>query len=76
MFYPITKQIFWIIEPTEDNLAKYEKWTLSTKQEDVFFGDLVDKCCIIHLQAGDTFMIPSGKQKMRVVCFSRFAVSY
>ena len=52
--------MFWIIEPTSENLAKYEKWTLSTKQEDVFFGDMVDRCCHIYLKAGDTFMIPSG----------------
>ena len=26
----------------------------------MFFGDVVDKCCIVHLKAGDTFMIPSG----------------
>eukprot|EP00795_Rhopilema_esculentum_P015221 gene15221-6425_t len=62
VWYHILKgeKIFWVIEPTEDNLSKYEKWTLSTKQEDVFFGDLVDKCCIVNLKAGDTFMIPSG----------------
>jgi len=62
VWYHILKgeKVFWIIEPTSENLAKYEKWTLSTKQEDVFFGDMVDRCCHIYLKAGDTFMIPSG----------------
>eukprot|EP00794_Sanderia_malayensis_P014173 gene14173-15652_t len=62
VWYHIIKgeKIFWMIEPNHENLMKYEKWTLSTKQEDVFFGDLVDRCTKVHLQAGDTFMIPSG----------------
>ena len=62
--------MFWIIEPTSENLAKYEKWTLSTKQEDVFFGDMVDRCCHIYLKAGDTFMIPSGSLLWLRVQFS------
>ena len=55
------KKVFWIIPPTEANLKTYENWTLSGKQGDVFFGDIVDKCGMITLEAGNTFFIPSGK---------------
>lgn len=65
-YYPDLKlfrnvwQIFWLIAPTDSNLKKYEEWTLSGKQSDTFFGDLVEKCGRIVLDAGNTFMIPSG----------------
>lgn len=36
--------MFWLIPPTEENLRRYEKWVLSGKQSDVFFGDQVAKC--------------------------------
>ena len=54
------KKVFWIIPPTEANLKAYENWTLSGRQGDVFFGDIVDKCGMITLEAGNTFFIPSG----------------
>ena len=53
-------QIFWLIPPTDRNLQLYEQWTLSGKQSDIFFGDLVEKCARIYLEAGNTFLIPSG----------------
>lgn len=53
-------KVFWLIPPTEHNLKAYEQWTMSGKQSNVFFGDLVEKCGRIRLQAGNTFLIPSG----------------
>ena len=53
-------QVFWLIPPTERNLQLYEQWTLSGKQSDIFFGDLVEKCGRVRLEAGNTFLIPSG----------------
>lgn len=53
-------KVFWLIPPTEENLAKFVKWTLAGKQSDVFFGDLVDKCMRINLYGGDTFYLPGG----------------
>ena len=53
-------KIFWLIPPTERNLQLYEQWTLSGKQSDIFFGDMVEKCGRINLEAGNTFLIPSG----------------
>ena len=54
------KKIFWLIPPTETNLKAYQQWTLSGRQGDVFFGDIVEKCGMITLEAGHTFFIPSG----------------
>merc|ERR1719192_3270847 len=54
------KKVFWLIPPTEANLKAYEQWTLSGRQGDVFFGDVVEKCGMITLEAGNTFFIPSG----------------
>ncbi|XP_046416749.1 jmjC domain-containing histone demethylation protein 1-like [Neodiprion fabricii] len=53
-------KIFWLIPPTEKNLASYEQWVLSGKQSDVFFGDMVDRCGRISLTAGMTLFIPTG----------------
>ena len=49
-----------MIPPTDDNFKLYEEWTLSGKQGDVFFGDTVQKCGKIILDAGNTLFIPSG----------------
>lgn len=54
------KKVFWLIPPTERNLALYENWVLSGKQGDVFFGDTVEKCSRVCLESGDTFFIPTG----------------
>lgn len=53
-------QVFWLVPPTEKNLVLYEKWVLSGKQADTFFGDQVEKCARIYLTAGNTFFIPTG----------------
>lgn len=53
-------KVFWLIPPTEKNLVLYEKWVLSGKQSDTFFGDQVEKCARVYLTAGNTFFIPTG----------------
>lgn len=53
-------KVFWLIPPTEKNLQLYEKWVLSGKQSDTFFGDQVEKCARVYLTAGNTFFIPTG----------------
>lgn len=53
-------QIFWLIPPTERNVALYEQWVLSGKQSDIFFADTVEKCQRVTLSAGNTFFIPTG----------------
>lgn len=54
------KKIFFLIPPTDANLRLYENWVISGKQSHTFFGDMVDSCSRIELQAGNTFFIPSG----------------
>ncbi|XP_017781389.1 PREDICTED: jmjC domain-containing histone demethylation protein 1-like [Nicrophorus vespilloides] len=62
VWYHILKggKVFWLIPPTEPNLELYEKWVLSGKQSDIFFGDTVEKCARIELKEGNTFFIPTG----------------
>ncbi|XP_076255197.1 lysine demethylase 2 isoform X2 [Rhynchophorus ferrugineus] len=62
VWYHILKgcKVFWLIPPTEHNIDLYERWCLSGKQSDIFFGDTVEKCGRIVLQAGNTFFIPTG----------------
>ncbi|XP_018564095.1 jmjC domain-containing histone demethylation protein 1 isoform X1 [Anoplophora glabripennis] len=62
VWYHILKgcKVFWLIPPTEHNLDLYERWVLSGKQSDIFFGDTVEKCARIVLHEGNTFFIPTG----------------
>ena len=62
VWYHILKgqKVFWLIPPTAVNLELYEKWVLSGKQADTFFGDTVEKCGRVHLTEGNTFFIPTG----------------
>ncbi|EDW80528.1 uncharacterized protein Dwil_GK11583 [Drosophila willistoni] len=62
VWYHILKgsKVFWLIPPTDRNLQLYEKWVLSGKQADIFFGDTVEKCARVYLTAGNTFFIPTG----------------
>lgn len=53
-------KVFWLIPPTEHNLDLYERWVLSGKQSDIFFGDTVEKCARIVLNEGNTFFIPTA----------------
>ncbi|CAG0879254.1 unnamed protein product [Darwinula stevensoni] len=54
------RKVFWLIPPTSRNLELYEQWVLSGKQGDIFFGDTVEKCSRVVLEAGNTFFIPTG----------------
>ncbi|KAI8902975.1 hypothetical protein BC833DRAFT_571444 [Globomyces pollinis-pini] len=53
------EKIFYLIEPTPENLKVYEKWSSSPDQSQQFLGDLIP-CTKVHLYAGNTFFIPSG----------------
>ena len=54
------QKIFWLIPPTAQNLKAFELWHIEGKQQQVFFGDLVQKCGRVELNPGNTFLIPSG----------------
>uniref|UniRef100_A0A6F9DEY7 [histone H3]-dimethyl-L-lysine(36) demethylase n=1 Tax=Phallusia mammillata TaxID=59560 RepID=A0A6F9DEY7_9ASCI len=62
VWYHILKggKVFWLIEPTNENLSLYERWTMSGSQGDIFFGDMVSTCQRIELKAGNSLIIPSG----------------
>jgi hypothetical protein len=51
---------FLFVRPTPQNLAKYEEWVGSPSQESTFFGDVVDECYQVKLEAGNTLIIPSA----------------
>lgn len=52
---------FFLVAPTHENLKAFEKWSCSSDQDQVFFGDLVpNQCFYIDLSAGQTMMIPSA----------------
>ena len=51
---------YFLIPPTAENLTKFEQFVLSDKKKDLFFGNLVSKCIKVRVQAGNTFIIPSG----------------
>ena len=44
------QKVFWLIPPTAQNLKAFEHWHFDGKQQQVFFGDLVEKC-----GRGDTY---------------------
>ncbi|XP_048875616.1 lysine-specific demethylase 7B-like isoform X1 [Brienomyrus brachyistius] len=54
------EKIFYLIEPTQANLALYEEWSSSPNQSEVFFGEKVDKCYKCVVQRGTTLLIPTG----------------
>ncbi|XP_032893691.1 lysine-specific demethylase 7A isoform X2 [Amblyraja radiata] len=53
-------KIFYLIKPTNANLALYESWSSSVNQSETFFGDQVDRCYKCVLQQGQTLLIPTG----------------
>ncbi|KAJ8964665.1 hypothetical protein NQ317_010552, partial [Molorchus minor] len=73
VWYHILKgcKVFWLIPPTEHNLDLYERWVLSGKQSDIFFGDSVEKCARIVLHEGNTFFHTHGFTKFRYPFFTK-----
>ncbi|XP_072566089.1 lysine-specific demethylase 7B isoform X1 [Paramormyrops kingsleyae] len=54
------EKIFYLIKPTQANLALYEEWSSSPNQSEVFFGEKVDKCYKCVVRQGTTLLIPTG----------------
>uniref|UniRef100_A0A4W3GQU1 Lysine (K)-specific demethylase 7Ab n=1 Tax=Callorhinchus milii TaxID=7868 RepID=A0A4W3GQU1_CALMI len=54
------EKIFYLIKPTNANLALYESWSSSVNQSEVFFGDRVDRCYKCVVRQGNTLLIPTG----------------
>ncbi|XP_073731436.1 histone lysine demethylase PHF8 [Misgurnus anguillicaudatus] len=54
------EKIFYLIRPTAANLALFERWSSSSNQNELFFGDQVDMCYKCSLKQGNTLFIPTG----------------
>ncbi|CAF2086066.1 unnamed protein product [Rotaria magnacalcarata] len=54
------EKIFYIIEPTDENLQKYAEWSGSPTESEVFLGDNVSHCYKMHLREENTILIPPG----------------
>ena len=52
-------KVFFLVPPSKVNLREFEKWS-KEGQHQVFFGHRVDDCSMVTLNAGDTFLIPTG----------------
>jgi lysine-specific demethylase PHF8 len=62
VWYHIVKgeKVFYLIEPTEENLKIYEKWLCVKNHSEVFLGDKVKKCYIFKITEGNTIFLPTG----------------
>ncbi|XP_076874672.1 histone lysine demethylase PHF8 isoform X2 [Brachyhypopomus gauderio] len=54
------EKIFYLIRPTAANLALFERWSSSSNQNELFFGDQVDMCYKCSVKQGNTLFIPTG----------------
>ncbi|XP_029463773.1 histone lysine demethylase PHF8 isoform X2 [Rhinatrema bivittatum] len=54
------EKIFYLIRPSAANLALFERWSSSSNQNEMFFGDQVDKCYRCPVKQGQTLFIPTG----------------
>ncbi|XP_040322861.1 histone lysine demethylase PHF8 isoform X2 [Herpailurus yagouaroundi] len=62
VWYHVLKgeKIFYLIRPTDANLTLFECWSSSSNQNEMFFGDQVDKCYKCSVKQGQTLFIPTG----------------
>ncbi|XP_060108492.1 histone lysine demethylase PHF8 [Heteronotia binoei] len=54
------EKIFFLVRPTVANLTLFEAWSSSSNQNEMFFGDQVDKCYRCPVRQGQTLFIPTG----------------
>nr|XP_056706213.1 histone lysine demethylase PHF8 [Euleptes europaea] len=54
------EKIFYLVRPTVANLTLFEAWSSSSNQNEMFFGDQVDKCYRCSVRQGQTLFIPTG----------------
>ncbi|UJR27129.1 hypothetical protein I4U23_008428 [Adineta vaga] len=54
------EKIFYLIEPTDENLQKYADWSKSPTESETFLGDCVSNCYKMHLREENTVFIPAG----------------
>ncbi|KAF7240143.1 Histone lysine demethylase PHF8 [Varanus komodoensis] len=54
------EKIFYLVRPTAANLTLFETWSSSSNQNEMFFGDQVDRCYRCPVRQGQTLFIPTG----------------
>nr|XP_020648612.1 histone lysine demethylase PHF8 isoform X2 [Pogona vitticeps] len=54
------EKIFYLVRPSAANLTLFEAWSSSSNQNEMFFGDQVDKCYRCPVRQGQTLFIPTG----------------
>lgn len=54
------EKLFLLIPPTPQNYTTFQGWQLSGMQDIIFLGDLIPRCQLVRLRAGDTFILPAG----------------
>nr|XP_034953380.1 histone lysine demethylase PHF8 isoform X2 [Zootoca vivipara] len=54
------EKIFYLVRPTAANLTLFEAWSSSSNQNELFFGDQVDRCYRCPVRQGQTLFIPTG----------------
>ena len=57
---------FMLIPPSRDSYSTFQHWQMGGEQESAFLADLIGNAQLVHLHAGDTFIMPSGKLRQRI----------
>lgn len=68
------EKIFYLIRPTAANLALFERWSSSSNQNELFFGDQVDMCYKCSLKQGNTLFIPTGNMHTQPISIDIFFI--
>ena len=55
------EKLFLLIPPSLETYDMFQTWHMSGEQESTFFAELVSKAQLVKLNAGDTFIMPSGE---------------
>ena len=53
-------KIFYLIEPTDENLKIYEKWASTKNNSETFLGHKVKNCYRFEIKSGSTIFLPTG----------------
>ena len=53
-------KVFYLIEPTEQNLHIYENWLTAKNHSEIFLGDKVKSCYRFEIKEGSTIFLPTG----------------
>ncbi|GAB6022990.1 Lysine-specific demethylase 7A, variant 2 [Chamberlinius hualienensis] len=54
------EKVFYLIRPSQANLALYKRWMASSNRSETFFGDQVDACFKCTVKQGQTLFIPTA----------------